>query len=460
MKPKMVIFIILLIGWTTPVISEEHGPTWDEKTSQAPLSGKNPPAGEVITLSQGLRLVTQESRVIKVTRGEEAIAEADALKARSPLLPSVNGSLSNTFLAYEPAAIFSTPGGNLTVPTSQRDFYAYSLAIQQTLFDFWGNSSRYGASKMILETKKLDTKRVTNLVALDFTQTYFDILESEKVVSVAEAEVERLKVHLRDANNLYAGGVITKNDLLQAEVRLSDARQRLLNARNQKAVQVARINSLLLRPLRAETRVVEEKEKFPIPLGLDIETVWERALKERPEILITDGTLKALRLDEVAKKSDYYPKIFARGGYDYTQNRYVVNEGNWSLTLGMGVNLFNGGSTRADVLKSRSQQYQLLEQRAKLVDDIRLEVQRYMLDLENARERIQVTQDSMTQAEENLRINRIRYQEGVGTATEVLDAVNLLTVSETNYNRAIYDFRRAEAGVYYAMGKDLREVYP
>jgi outer membrane protein TolC len=126
----------------------------------------------------------------------------------------------------------------------------------------------------------------------------------------------------------------------------------------------------------------------------------------------------------------------------------------------MGVNLFNGGSTRADVLKSRSQQYQLLEQRAKLVDDIRLEVQRYMLDLENARERIQVTQDSMTQAEENLRINRIRYQEGVGTATEVLDAVNLLTVSETNYNRAIYDFRRAEAGVYYAMGKDLREVYP
>jgi outer membrane protein TolC len=453
MNRKIILPVVLLLLWTTPAFSEEPSLTRDEKPTKTAL------AGEVITLSQGLRLVTQENRTIKITRGDEAIAEADVLKARSPLLPSVNGSLSNTSLAYEPAAIFSTPAGTLTVPTSQRDFYSYGMAIQQTLFDFWGNSSRYGASKMVLETKKLDTQRVRNLVALDFTLTYFDLLESEKVVAVAEAEVERLEVHLRDAKRLYAGGVITRNDLLQAEVRLADARQRLLTARNQRAVQISRLNNLLLRPLLARTRVVEEKEALPGPLALDIEAAWARALKERPEIQIAEGTLKALKLDEIAKKSDYYPKIFARGGYDYTQNRYVVHEGNWSLIFGMNVNLFSGGSTRADVLKSQSQQYQLLEQRAKLLDDIRLEVQKYMLDLENAGERIQVTQDAMAQAKENLRINRVRYEEGVGTATEVLDAVNLLTVSETNYNRAIYDYRRAEAGVYYAMGVDLREVY-
>ena len=41
----------------------------------------------------------------------------------------------------------------------------------------------------------------------------------------------------------------------------------------------------------------------------------------------------------------------------------------------------------------------------------------------------------------------------------MLDAVTLLTTAENNYIRAIYDFRRAEAGMYYAVGKDLREVY-
>jgi outer membrane protein TolC len=201
------------------------------------------------------------------------------------------------------------------------------------------------------------------------------------------------------------------------------------------------------------------EEGLPGMINFDIEAAWKRALEERPEILIADGTLKALQLDEVARKSDYYPKVFARGSYDYMQNSYQVHEGNWSLILGMNVNLFSGGSTRADVMKSRSQQYQLLEQRAKLVDDIRLEVQKYMLDLENARERNQVTRDAMEQAKENLRMNRVRYEEGVGTATEVLDAVNLTTVAEMNYYRAIYDFRRAEAGLHYATGKDLREVY-
>ena len=162
--------------------------------------------------------------MIKIARGDEAIAEADALKARSPLLPSLNGSLGYTSMAYQPTAIYSPPTGTVYIPQQDRDFYAYSVAIQQTLLDFRGNSSRYGASKMILETKKLDTRRVGNLVALEFTVTYLDILEAEKVVAVAEAEVGRLEAHLRDAKALYAGGVITKNDLLQAEVRLSDSR--------------------------------------------------------------------------------------------------------------------------------------------------------------------------------------------------------------------------------------------
>jgi outer membrane protein len=70
-----------------------------------------------------------------------------------------------------------------------------------------------------------------------------------------------------------------------------------------------------------------------------------------------------------------------------------------------------------------------------------------------------VTKDAVGQAEENLRINRVRYAEGVGIATEVLDAVTLLTIAETNFYKSLYDFKRAEAGLIYSMGKDLSEAY-
>jgi outer membrane protein len=410
---------------------------------------------EVLTLSQGLRLAGENNRLIKITRQQENISEADSAVAMSSLLPNINAAANQTFLAYQPKVLF----GPQVVPTSEKSFVSYSLSVQQLLYDFKGSVSRYKASRVVLDTRRLDTVRARNLVSLDFAVAYFDLLEAEKLVGVAEREVESVGAHLRDAANLYDNGVITKNDLLQAEVRLSDARQKLLNAKNLRAINASRVNTAMARPLGTEVELLDTAEA-PAPYVIpELEKAWETALDQRPELRIVDYTLKSLGFEELARKSEYYPRFFAGASYDYTENRFQVHQGNVSLLLGMTVNLFSGGSTKAEVLKIEYQKTQLLEQRARLEDEIRLEVERNILGLRNALERVSVTKDAAGQAEENLRINRVRYEEGVGTATEVLDAVTLLTVAETNYYRSLYDFRRAEAAALYSMGKDLSEVY-
>jgi outer membrane protein TolC len=133
---------------------------------------------DVLTLSEGLRIATENNRLIRITQREEAVSEADILLARARLLPSINASLAQTFLAHRPEAIF----GSQIVPMSEKDYLSYSLNIQQTLYDFRGNASHYDASKLIFETKKFDTKRVRNLVAIEFGLIYFDLLESEKMI--------------------------------------------------------------------------------------------------------------------------------------------------------------------------------------------------------------------------------------------------------------------------------------
>jgi outer membrane protein len=411
---------------------------------------------DVLTLSEGLRIATENNRLIRITQREETVSEADTLIARAKLLPTINASLTQTFLAHQPEAIFLQQ----TVPMSEKDYLSYNLNIQQTLYDFRGNASRYEASKLIFETKKFDTKRVRNLVAIEFGLIYFDLLESEKMILVAEKEVERLESHLRDAKNLYDEGIITKNDLLQAEVRLSDARQRLVAVRNLRAINVSRLNNAMAKPLKTDIQVMDVKENpSDSLLALNLEKAWESAEEQRPEIQIIDTTLKALDMEEITKRSEYYPKFFLQGGYDFVENRYQVHEGNWSLTAGFSLNLFSGGSTKAEVSKIKQQRLKLSEEKNKLIDEIKLEIEKYILDLKTAREKITVTKDAVSQAEENLRINRIRYGEGVGTATEVLDAVTLLTIAETNLYKADYDFKRAEAGLMYSMGKDLVEAY-
>lgn len=415
-------------------------------------------SAEVLTLPEGLRLVTQNSRLIRISQGDEKISEADSLIEKARLYPTVNAAAGGTMLAHEPGAVF----GDIAAPMSQKDFYSYSLNIRQTLYDFRENASIYGSSLMKVEARKLDTQRVRNLAAIGFAVTYYDVLESEKMVYVSQNEVERLESHLRDAKNMYDEGAITKNDLLQAEVRLSDARQKLLIAKTGREVNASRLNNSLARPLKTKVEVADVADVSEIPkeaFDMEMEKAWKIAEQQRPEIRIVDATLKSLALDEEARKAEFFPKLFVQGSYDYTQNRYATAQGNWAAALGIGINLFSGGKTKAEVAKVRFQREKLIEQRTQLIEEIRLEVERYILDSMTARGRVQVTKDAVTQAEENLRINRARYTDGVGTATEVLDAVTLLSVAETNYYKSVYDLGKSEISVIYAIGKDLSEAY-
>ena len=88
----------------------------------------------------------------------------------------------------------------------------------------------------------------------------------------------------------------------------------------------------------------------------------------------------------------------------------------------------------------------MLEQQA------RLETDTAGNDVAVAKERIAVAETAIRQSEENLRINKERYRERVGTATEVLDAQTLVTQTRTDYYRAFYDHQTATARLSKALG--------
>ena len=408
---------------------------------------------KMLTLSEGLRLATDNNHLVKIASFNKAIASADTSIAKSNLLPNIQASFSQTFLAHQPGAIF----GPQRVFVSQKDFLSYGINVHQTIYDFGANISRYNASKTYVDLTNLDHVRIKNLVALDFINTYFDLLEAERMVGVAQKEAERFESHLKVAQSLYEEGVITRSDLLQADVMLSDAKQRLVTMKNRRSFNSSNINNILARPIYAPVQVVDMPADAPEVV--ELEKAWDMAGKERIEIKIIDNQLRVVDFQETAAKSGYYPTLFAQGGYNYKENRYEFPSENWSLILGVNLNVFSGGSTKAEVAKVLYQRQQLLEQKRKLIDDIKLEVEKNYLDLKNALEKIQVTKDAVGQAEENLRINKIRYEEGIGTATDVVDAITLLTTTETNYYRAVYELQRARAGLQYAIGLDLVSMY-
>jgi outer membrane protein TolC len=124
-----------------------------------------------------------------------------------------------------------------------------------------------------------------------------------------------------------------------------------------------------------------------------------------------------------------------------------------AATVGLKINLFDGFLTTSrfrQAVKSRSQAEERLRQ---LESDFALEYRTAINDAKVAKQRINVTEASIKQGEENLRINRDRYQEQVGTATEVIDAQTLLTQIKTEQFQAIFDYQVALARVKRARGE-------
>ncbi len=160
----------------------------------------------------------------------------------------------------------------------------------------------------------------------------------------------------------------------------------------------------------------------------------------------------ALRHQAAGVRASALPQVAISGGYSYQQNKYQVYQDLWSATLGLTWELFDAGISRHNA----NAILQKAEAVNKIHDDtasvIALQVRQASLEVAETLKRIDVTKEAMAQADENLRVTKDRYREGVGTNTEVLDAETLRVRSYTNYYNAVYDAVTAKFRLKYVVG--------
>jgi len=406
-----------------------------------------------LSLQEGLKIVTETGRDVKIARSDEDVARASVSLARSPWLPWVDVYGRETWLQYTPEAIF---GAN-TVPISQDQFLTYGVRATQLLYDFGKTSSSIDAAQYGLKAREMGTDRLKNQAALDFITVYLDLLESEKLLQVAREEVQQYEAHKKDTEIQYRTGVVTKNEVLQADVTLADSRQRLLTAENLRSLRESKINSLLLKSLNDAAQ--PEEVKASPAAGLTLEEAWASAEASRSQLKELDAAIAAKEQVVQSTQAEYLPTLYVSGGYEYSANKYMVHQDNWSAIVGVNINLSSGGASNSKIGMAKAELRSLKLSREKLLDTIRLEVKSAYLDLQSSSQKMEVTKTAVAQAEENLRLQRLRYKEGVGTATEVLDAVTLLTTAESNSWKSLYGIKRSEAILLNAAGKDLVSAY-
>ncbi len=412
-----------------------------------------PATGNALTLQEGLKIVTENGRDVAIARADEEVAKGAVSLARSPWLPSLDLYGRETWLRNQPEA--KTPFGPM--PTSQDRFTTYGFKATQLLYDFGRTSSSISAAQFGLKAREAGTFRIRNRAAAEFIVAYFDLLEAEELLKVAQDEVTRYEAHQKDAAARHKAGVVTRNDVLQANVLLADSKQRLLTAEHNQSLRTSKINSILMRPLN---EFIHASAIVGTPLfAVTLEQAWAEAEQSNPDLRDLAAQVRAKEENVSSVRAEYLPSVYLSGGYENSENRYQVHEDNWSVIAGVNINLFAGGATTSRVSMAKGELASLRFSREKLLDAVRLEVKAAWLDYESSNAKVPVAMSAVDQAAENLRLQRLRYQEGVGTSTELLDAVTLVTTAETNAWKANFSVRRAEAVLLYTMGRDLAGAY-
>ncbi len=405
-------------------------------------------------IEQAWQTAMQSNHSLMATYQDINAASYSLKAARAARMPNLNLGSGYTIREYQQSLIINSQemppdlmGAQL--PVMEDKSLSYQAVMELPIYTGGMITNGVNATKSSLKAARNNQASMVQNLKMKVAEAYVSVLRSFSDVAVAESHVKNLFSHAEDVENKFTQGFVAANDLLAAKVSLADARQHELQAMNRLDIAKAGYNRLLVRPLEQKVELDDLKSDRPAESLADL-TV--KALQQRSELKSIDKQIEALRHKAAMERASCRPYIGISGGYNFNENEYHAEEGAWSAMFGVKWKIFDGGIARNRSSALKCKAAALLEHYAELKTIIALQVRKVWLDVEESRERANVTEAALSQAEENLRVAKDRYQEGLSTNTEVLDAETLRTKSHSNYDNAVYDFVLATLRLKRAVG--------
>lgn len=161
----------------------------------------------------------------------------------------------------------------------------------------------------------------------------------------------------------------------------------------------------------------------------------------------------------MAARSGWFPQIYLAGNYYYSRpNQRIFPaidafKDTWDVTVGVSLDIWNWGTTVHQTDQAQAQLAQAQDAVGLIKDGITLDLTQAYLNLQQASERISVADNGVKQAEENHRVTTMRFNAGLASTSDLLDAEVALLQAKTNQTNALVDFELAQARIEKAIGE-------
>jgi outer membrane protein TolC len=390
-----------------------------------------------LSLSEAVARALKSSAHLAAMEATQRGTEAAVRGARAAGLPVVDLSAGYTRYSDVPEFVLTLPGRPpVSIAPNIPDGWRTRASVSVPLFTGGRIANAAEAARGERDAAGNDLAAVRADLVLETTTAYWNLrLQTESASVVGEA-LAAYESHLVDARHRAEVGLAARSEVLAVEVERDRAELGRVQAEGAVAVAQESLRRLLGVGEWVVLVAMDQPEdgQTPVHFGGDrgrsaaLDSLVATALATRPERTALAARVAAaearVRFEQGARR----PQLAAVAGYDYANPNRRITPGQaewketWDASMNLSLPLFDSGRISAAIARARAQAEALRHQATDLDQRIRFDVTLRVIERRNAEQAVAVAERAVDSAQENEKVTRDRYREGVASSSDLLDA--------------------------------------
>ncbi|MCP4726978.1 MAG: TolC family protein [bacterium] len=441
-----------------------------------PDQGFSRQAVNKMTLENAINIALENNYTIRAQKEKLSASDWSVKSAYSEYLPKVSLNqrltrVDDTSVRYANFAIEGVkqiPGmEDVDIPPVLfKDTHASTVGVTMPLFTGGLLKSSLETAKIAKASDELTLTDNEKEITLQVTRAYFEYIKSLEFLKVRQTTLEQSRSNLKNVKAKNELGLRPKSDILRWEAQEATDESSVIEAMNGAAISRISLANVMGIPLIEEFEV----EMYPEEEFNRLIRLYNQAAAENNEQKLTgmfstarqnNPGLQTISLQKELNRtsiklarSQFLPQVSLSYNYSWQANDTPDLDGfkSWDATINLTYSLFNGFGDLAQVNKARAE----LRQAESIEEDYgrNLDVSVFTAynNLKTALARIRLAEKNLIQAMDNMQLIRNRYNLGLASNIDQIDAQVLETTAEVNLISAKYDLLISGAELDRALG--------
>lgn len=406
---------------------------------------------EIVSISKNdvLNKVTNQNLQSKLSNQEIKIAEAEVLSARASYLPNISASYTamgtnNPLMAFgsklNQANVVMDDFNpvNLNNPSNIMN-YATKIELQQPIINRDAVYQKK-AGLVKIESLKIKKERTIEYLKYEVSKAYMQLQLAYKAVEVLEGAKVTTLANKKTIDNYFKNGMVQKSDVLYIDIRVAEIENQIKYAKSN--IQNASDYIYFLMDEESNNKILKPSDFLSHPKKE--EEVIPKINTSRSDIKAYKKSMEVYDLMIKSSKAKRLPRLNAFGSFEIYDNKpYQFDANGYLVGIQLSWNIFDG-------LKSKSEQTKLKADLDKLKTEVQqyekqsqLELNKMYRQVNDANNKVSLSQLSWEQSKEAYRIKKNRFDQGLEKPSDVLNAETQMAQKELEYYQSIYEYNSA-----------------